>query len=233
MKEKSALIFYAIAGILYFVSTIIDNNALALCSKPFMSLSVLVFYIRESKLKVNYWFVIALLLLLCSGILNLFEDQVALKKIILINLFVYCILLSFMIIKLLEKRIKKINNFNLLFIFLTCIFLATLLYLCLFLIFSATSKLYLYIIVYSCILTFLGLLSTFLVLTNNKRANIFLVVASFCFIICDLFYVIYYYYYDFFFIRYVSILAHIFSFYFLVNYFILYDKKDTLSEIDF
>lgn len=233
MKYKSpAFIVYVISGLLFFLSAILNNEFIALFSKPIISSSILFYYWQESRSKINLWYALILTLLFFSGILNLFDDGIVLKYVILTNLVVYCILLGFIVKSLFEKTLKMVDNVNLSFIIIMFLFLASLLYLCLFQIFDKTSELYLYIIVYSCVLTTLGLLNTVLFIINNKSSNVYLMIATFCYIICDSFYVIYYYYYNFIFFRYFSILANIISFYFLVNYFLLSNQKEEVFEID-
>jgi glucose uptake protein GlcU len=222
---KPPLLLYMISGFLFFLSTIINNEYLTLVSKPVISTSIFFHYFHESRGKVNFWFSLVLFLLFVSGIFNLFEDEFALQYVILINLVVYCILLGFVIRSLFEINLKSLDNVNLTYIILMLLFLSCLLYVCLFLVFDSTSVLYLYIIVYGSILLILGFLNTVLYDFKNSKEVVSLMMATFCFIICDLFYVIYYYYYDFIFFRYISVLCNIISFYFLVNYFLLRDEN--------
>lgn len=223
---KPPLLLYMISGFLFFLSIIINNEYLTLVSKPVMSTSFFFYYIQESHKKANFWFASILFLLFVSGIFNLFEDEFVLKYVILINLLVYCILLGFVIRSLLEINLKLLTNTSLTYIILMLFFLSCLLYVCLFLVFDSKSTLYLYITVYGSVLLILGFLNTVLYVLKNSREIVFLMIATFCFIICDLFYVIYYYYYDFIFFRYISILCNIVSFYFLVNYFLSRDENE-------
>jgi hypothetical protein len=223
---KPPLLLYVISGFLFFLSIIIDNEYLTLVSKPVISTSIFFYYLQESRGKVNFWFSAVLILLFVSGIFNLFEDELTLQYVILINLVVYCILLGFVIRSLFEIKLKLLDNVSLTYITLMLFFLSCLLYVCLFLVFDSTSVLYLYLIVYGSILLILGFLNTVLYALKNSKEIVSLMMATFCFIICDLFYVIYYYYYDFIFFRYVSVLCNIVSFYFLVNYFLLRDENE-------
>ena len=226
MKEiKTPLLLYMISGFLFLLSIIIDNEYLTLVSKPVVSTSIFYYYLHESREKVNFWFSTVLLLLFVSGIFNLFEDEFVLQYVILINLLVYCILLGFVIRSLFEIKLKSLDNTSLTYIILMLFFLSCLLYVCLFLVFDSRSTLYLYITVYGSILLILGFLNTVLYVLKNSKEIVCLMIATFCFIICDLFYVIYYYYYDFIFFRYISVLCNIVSFYFLVNYFLLRNEN--------
>ena len=226
MKEiKPPLLLYMISGFLFFLSIIINNEFLTLVSKPVISTSMFFHYFHESRGKVNFWFSVVLLLLFVSGVFNLFEDEFALQYVILINLVVYCILLGFVIRSLFEIKLKSLDNVNLTYIILMLLFLSCLFYISLFLVFDSTSSLYIYFMVYGSVLLILGFLNTVLYVLKNDKKNVSLMMAIFCFIICDLFYVIYYYYYDFIFFRYISVLCNIVSFYFLVNYFLLKNEN--------
>ncbi|MFM9987551.1 hypothetical protein [Flavobacterium sp.] len=227
---KPPILLYMISGFLFFLSIVIDNEYLTLLSKPIVSTSIFFYYLQESHKKVNFWFSAVLLLLFVSGIFNLFEDEFALQYVILINLIVYCILLGFVIRSLFEINIKMLDNVSLTYIILMLLFLSCLLYMCLFLVFDSSSVLYLYIIVYSLVLLILGLSNTVLYVLKNNEENVSLMMATFCFIICDLFYVIYYYYYDFVFFRYISVLCNIISFHFLVKYFLLRNKSTGFNK---
>lgn len=232
MKASTpSLLLYIVSGFLFFLSTIIDNEYLTLIAKPIISTSIFFYYWQESHGKVNFWFSSIIILLFTSGIFNLFEDEFALQYVILINFVAYCILLGFIIRSLFELRIKSIDNYNLAYIIFMLLFLSSLLYVCLFLVFDSTSDLYLFIIVYTIILLIIGVLNALLYSFKSTRENIFLMMTTFCFIICDLFYAIYYYYYDFVFFRYVSILCNIVSFYFLVNYFLLKKENSENDEV--
>jgi hypothetical protein len=221
MKDiKPALILYIISGFLFFLSTIIENEQLSLITKPMISTSMLFYYWQSCKGKINFWFTTILILFFISGVLNLFDDAFVLKYVIITNLISYTILLSFIVRSLLELKLKLLDNINLTYIVLMFLFLCCLLYVCLFLIFDSNSELYQLIILYGFVLLIIGISNTILCSLDYNKANIYLMVTTFCYIICDLFYSLYYYYYDFIFFRYVSILCNILSFYFLVNYFL-------------
>ena len=225
----AALIVYLVSGFLFFLSAVVESEQLALISKPIVSTSMLFYYWHESKGRINFWFTAILVLFFISGVFNLFDDEFALKYVILINLFSYAILLSFIVRSLLELKLKSIDNINLTYIILMFLFLCTLLYVCLFLVFDTSFQSYGLIIVYGFVLFVIGISNTILYTINFNRSNVYLMITTFCYIICDLFYAMYYYYLDFIFFRYVSILCNILSFYFLVNYFL---KRNEMSTID-
>jgi len=221
MKASTpALILYIISGFLFFLSIVIDYEDLTLMVKPIIATSMLFYYWQESYGKANIWFLIVLFCLFVSGVLNLFEDVQTLLYVITFNLIAYSIILIFSIKALLQLNLKFFDKVNLTYIVLMFLFLSCLLYVGVFIVFDSSTDMHCIISVYGVVLVLMGILNMTLYTLNHNKANVYLLMATFSFIICDLFYIIYYYYYDFVFFRYVSVLCNIISFYFLVNYFL-------------
>ena len=220
-----ALILYLSSSILYLLSVIFNYSDLILLFKPIIASSMLFYYLQECKGKVNFWYTLVLILLFISGILNTFEDEFVLIYIITVNFFIYGILLTNTILSLFKLKIKLINKINVSYVIITSFFLMTLAYVSIFVVFNPTSDIYYFIVLYSLVLLFLGIFNTIKYMANYSKANVYLMISTFCFIICDLFYALYYYYYDFIFFRYVSILCNVINFYFLVNYFLAKRNK--------
>lgn len=227
MKASSpALVLYVVSSIFYLLSIIFDYSDLILLFKPIIASSMLFYYLQECKGKVDYWFVLILILLFVSGILNTFEDDKVLVYIIVVNFFVYGILLTKTILSLFKLKIKLFDKVNVSYVIITSFFLMTLAYVSTFVIFNPSSDLYYFIVLNSLVLLLLGLFNTIKFMAYYSKANIYLMISTFCFIICDLFYALYYYYYDFIFFRYISILCNVINFYFLVNYFLEQKNKE-------
>lgn len=229
MKASSpALILYIFSSTLYLLSIIFEYSDLILLFKPIIASSMLFYYLQECKGKINLWYTLVLILLFISGILNTFEDELVLIYIIIVNFFVYGILLINTILSLFKLRIKLLDKINVSYVIITSIFLMTLAYVSIFVVFNPTSDIYYFIVLYSLVLLFLGIFNTIKFISNYSKANVYLMISTFCFIICDLFYALYYYYYDFIFFRYISILCNVINFYFLVNYFL--EKRTKQSQ---
>jgi hypothetical protein len=182
--------------------------------------SILFYYWQESDGKINFWPTLVIIMFFFSGVLNLFDDDYVLKYVIIVNFFSYSIILSFIIRSLLEFKFKYLDNINLIYIILTFLFLCSLLYVSLFLVFDTNHQLYGMISVYAFELLLMGVLNSIACTVNFNKCNKYLMITIICYIMCDLFYIIYYYYYDFVLFRYFSILSNIISFYFLVNFFL-------------
>lgn len=217
---SSALMLYIVSGLLFFVSTMVGNEYLVFLSKPVIASSMLFYYWQNKKGKIDLWFSLILVLLFFSGILNLFEDEQALLYVILVNLVAYSIILGYVIQRLFSLNFRVIDTINMSFILLTILLMGCVLYLSLFLVFDKDSELYIFITIYSIVLVSLVIASTTLTVLKDNQANVNLMITVFCFLACDLFYVIYYYYYDFILFRYLSVICNIISFYFLVQFFL-------------
>ena len=188
---------------------------------------MLFYYLQECKGKVSFWYTLILILLFISGILNTIEDELVLVYVIIVNFFVYGILLTNTILSIFKLKIKLLDGVNVSYVIITSFFLMTLAYVSMFVVFNPTSDIYYFIVLYSITLLFLGIFNTIKFIANYSKANVYLMISTFCFIICDLFYALYYYYYDFIFFRYISILCNVINFYFLVSYFLEKPNKQS------
>ncbi len=219
---------YIISGLIYIISALLRWDYIVFVSKPIIASSIMFYYWQEAK-NINYWYFLFLFLYFWSGILNLFEDDQTLLYVLLLNMSAYTILLSLVVKKMFGINFKDIDNINLLYIILTIIFLATLVYVCLVLVFNKESGLYFYLVAYAIILTSLAIGGTILYTLKHSNAIVYLLLATFCYLICDLFYIVYYYYYNLFFFRLLSILSSVVSYYFVVTYF-LKESNDATVE---
>lgn len=219
-----ALALYVIAGIIFFISSMAGNEYLVFISKPVVPTAIMFYYWQESDGKVNPWHILVLLFFFVSGILNLFEDVQALLYILILNAFGYGILISHIIKSLFEVKIRFTDKVNLAYIFLMVLFLSCLMYVLLFMIFDASYELYVPMVVYGCILSSLVVLNSILYNLKHTKADVYLMLTSFCYLMADLFYVVYYYYFDFILFRCLTLMANIVSYYFLVRFFLITNK---------
>lgn len=229
INKQPALILYFVAGFLFLLSAIINSENLSIIARPIVSSSMFFFYLQEKKGDINYWHLTVILALFVSGIFNLFDDSAALVYVLSFNMIAYLILLGLILKKLFEIKFKLLDKINLMYLILMSLFLLCILYVCIFLVFDSTFNLYQLIVAYGFLLFLVGVSNTALFVFNQDRENVCLMSAIFCFILCDSFYAIYYYYYDFIFFRFISILSNIFSFYFLVHYFIYSSNKGKIN----
>lgn len=223
-----ALLLYIISGLTFAISSLMGYENMVFVSKPMIASSIIFHYLYEVKNKVNYWHLLFLFLYFLSGVLNLFEDSQTLVYVLVLNMLCYSILFGLVVKKMFDINYRNIDNINLLYIILTIVFLGTLVYVCLGLIFTRENEMYAYFVLYALILTCLTISTTILYTLKHSNAIVYLLVAAFCYLICDLFYIIYYYYYNFIFFRLLSIVSSVISYYFVVNYFL---KSNETSEV--
>ena len=219
-----ALALYVIAGIIFFISSMAGNEYLVFISKPVVPTAIMFYYWQESDGKVNPWHILVLLFFFVSGILNLFEDVQALLYILILNAFGYGILISHIIKSLFEVKIRFTDKVNLAYIFLMVLFLSCLMYVLLFMIFDTSYELYVPMVMYGCILSSLVVLNSILYNLKHTKADVYLMLTSFCYLMADLFYVVYYYYFDFILFRCLTLMVNIVSYYFLVRFFLITNK---------
>jgi hypothetical protein len=235
MKINSpAIILYLVSSLLYLLAIYFDSEEFILFFKPMIASSMLFYYWQHSYKNINIGFVVILVLLFASGIFNTFDDEFALTYVLILNILAYSILLSFTFKKMIKVDIMLVDKYNLTYIIISFFLMFILFYVAIVVVFDTSEELYYLITLYSFILLLLGAFTTVKVIVEYSKSNVYLMIATFCFILCDLFYILYYYYLDFLFFRYISIISNIVSFYFLVNYFLEYNKKKIEeSSIDF
>lgn len=227
---KPAIVVYIVASISYLIAAAFHNEELAIISKPIVSSSMIFYFFQEKEEKTNYWYILILFLLFFGGVLNLFDDSQAFTYVLYLNILAYITLLGIIVKDLFEIKFKKIDHYNLGYILLMMLFLFSIFYGSVVLVFDEKNSLYNVLVSYGFILMLVGILMTVLFVNNNSLKNIYLMLSVFCFIICDSFYAIYYYYYSFLFLRFISILSNSFSYYFLVQSFVTESKKENNQD---
>lgn len=161
-----------------------------------------------------------LLLYFLSGSLNLFEDKDTLKYVLFLNMSVYSILLVLIFKKMIELKSKKLQKLNLVIVVLLALFIINLGYFSLFFVFTKEFLLFNYLMVYVSLLSSLVICSTILFLMSRTDCNSYLMLATYCYLICDLFYALHNYSFRFTVFRFLSILGSVMSYYFIINYFL-------------
>ncbi|WP_428225743.1 hypothetical protein [Flavobacterium sp.] len=182
--------------------------------------AVMFYYWQESGRKFSWFYLFLLFLYFISGMLNLFEDVEVLQYVMLVNMGIYFLLLLLVLLNIRRLKVQFLDRFNLFYVLLSAVFVGTLAYLSVFWVFNESFKLYSYIISYAIVLGVLGIGVSILYVYQPEKANVYLMYTVFCYLICDIFYIIYYYAYDFIFFRLLSILGSVVSYYCLVNFFL-------------
>jgi hypothetical protein len=220
---KSHIFLYFLFGILYFIAIVMDWLFVTYITKPLFIGAIFFYYIEESKIPATYYNCTIIGLLFISGMINLIEGYSYFIYVLFLNFLAYCLLLYQLTKELMKKKQTAIQKENLLYIFLTLIFLVCALYISSFIVFDKSFELYKVIIVYGFVVASVVFCSTLLYLSAASQKNTYLMLYALDIIICELFYGIYHYYYQLLFIRLASVFCYILSFYLLGKYFV----KDT------
>lgn len=230
-KITPAILLFIISGLVYIISSLMGYNNIVLISKPIFISSVIFHYWIEAKSRVNIFYLLVLLLYFLSGSLNLFEDKDTLKYVLLLNMSVYSILLALVLKKMIDLKNRKLQKFNIVIIILLALFIVNLGYFSLFFVFTKEFLLFNYLMVYVLLLSGLVVCSTILYLLSRTNSSSYLMLATYCYLICDLFYALHNYSFSLTIFRFLSILGSVMSYYFIINYFLRStDDKNLLDK---
>jgi len=126
---------------------------------------------------------------------------------------------------LLRLKNPKISSYAILIICLVIVFLLSLLYVGLSLVFNTTDANYGLLLVYGITLVVLGIETVTYYVLKNDQAGFFLLLAIFCLVVSDLFYVLYNHYARFNVFVDINVFCQVISFYFIIKYFIYRRKQ--------
>lgn len=224
-KKNPSVILYAIAGILYFLSVLIDSEYLTLLAKPILIPSMLVFYYLESKGKINNMFLLSLISFFVGDMLYLIN----LDEYFTLGLFVFLVpyfVISFFLIQDIFKLIKrkKINKLNLSFLII--------LFFLIYLVISILSVLetnsdveFVYFFVFGIELVLMGILVALIFINENSKVNFFIVLSVSLFIISDISFILNKNLFPLLIFKLVNVSSQTFSYYFYTRYFVERQKS--------
>ncbi|MGX7666160.1 hypothetical protein [Flavobacterium pedocola] len=228
-KLTPALVLYCVASFIFIFSIVFEMGTLSMLFKPMIVPAIYFYYWQQSNGKVSVIFSVILLMFYCGDMMILIQLDNLFVPLMIMNLIAYVLLFKFLIEDLIALRENRIHSSNLFSIIIFTLFLLSLLYVGLKLIFDTSSENYSLITIYGLTLFLLGLQTVFLYILNNSKSNIFLAITVLCFIMSDLFYVLYNYYYDLSIFTYINVVCQVASFYFLVNYIL---SRKAISQND-
>ncbi|MEW5675781.1 hypothetical protein ABGT15_05670 [Flavobacterium enshiense] len=228
-KLYPALVLYSFASFLFIISVVFDLETLSMLFKPMIAPAIYFYYWQKSNGKVSVIFSLILFLFYCGDMMILIQYENLFVPLMLMNLVAYLLLFKFLVEDLMLLRENRIHSSNIFSIIIFTLFLLSLLYMGLKLIFDASSENYGLITFYGITLFLLGLQTTFLYIMNNSSSNVFLAITTLCFIMSDLFYVLYNYYLNLDIFIFINVSCQVISFYFLVNYIL---NRGTISKLN-
>lgn len=224
-KIKPSIFLFGLAGIMYFISVLLNNEYLALLTKPVIIPSIFVYYYIESKGKLNTYFVISLIAFFLGDMLYLIniDDYYILG--LFIYLAPYLIILFFLtqdIFNFLKKN--KINKSDLSFIIIL-FFLVYLLISILNVLETHSNVEFIYFLLFGIELVFMGVFATLLYVNENSKINFYLIICVSLFIVSDLFFILNKNLFPLLIFKLGNVAAQIISYYFYTRYFVEKQKK--------
>lgn len=221
MSNKSSLILYFAASLVYMLAVVLNNNELMLVSKPVIAPAIFFFYFQEKKGDFNWMYALIITLFFTGDMIVLIEIPDAFVAVVSIFLGAYVLYLKGVIDDLVAFRLKFLTKTNL-FTFLICSFF--LIYLLIssldILIASKTENLGL-LVLYGIVLVLVGIVSSLNYILRPSRYTTFMILTTLCFVISDVFYVLKNDFVDIPVFNYLNNLTQLLSYYFLTRYFIL------------
>lgn len=225
VKKNPSIILFCIAGILYFISVLINNEYLALLTKPVIIPSIFVYYYIESKGRLNNLFVLSLVTFFIGDMLYLIniDDYYVLGLFVFLTPYLIVLFFLFKDIVNFLKR-NKINKSDLSFIIIL-FFLIYLMISILNVLDTSSNVEFIYFLLFGIELVFMGVFATLLYVNENSKVNFYLIIGVSLFIVSDIFFILNKNLFPLIIFKLANILSQIISYYFYTRYFIERQKQ--------
>lgn len=192
-----------------------------LVSKPIIAPAILFYYVQENRKKTSWSYIIIVSFFFIGDMLVLLEIENALFVIVSIFLIAYILFLKDISDDLLRSRLKIIHKKNLL-VLLICIFLLIyLLVTVLDLMIESHMKNLVLFLFYGIVLVLIGGISSFNYVLKQTRFTFFMLIASLCFVISDVFFILKSHFQEVEIFNLFNNLPQVLSYYYLTKYYIL------------
>lgn len=220
IKKSPSLLLFCIAGFFYLIATILENESLALLTKPVIIPAIVAFYVAEKKGKVNFWYLLSFFLFFIGDMLYLIDIEGYYLLGLVIYLLPYLIVLIFIFKDfVLFFKNKKIGKTDLSFLIIS-IFLIYLL-VSIMNVLNPSSKIeFVYFLIFGIELVLMGILASLLYVHNANRVNIFLMITVSLFILSDMFFILNKNVHNLFVFKLTNIVTQIVSYFFYAKYLI-------------
>lgn len=231
-KSTPALILYFAASLVYVLSIVLEwDSVVTFLFKPMIAPAVYFYYWQESKGKVRLIPSLVLLLFYIGDMMILIEYENLLVSLMILNLAAYIFLGYYLTKDLLKINSPKMSSYSILIICLIIVFLLSLLYLGLSIVFRSSDSNYGLLIVYGVTLVLLGIEAVTYYILKNDEASFFILLTIFSLVISDLFYVLYNHYAQFNVFVNINVFCQVLSLYFVIKYFLYRSHPNTLENL--
>nr|WP_294939157.1 hypothetical protein [uncultured Flavobacterium sp.] len=229
-KNRPALLLYFAASMVYVMSVVFHwDTVITFLFKPMITPAIYFYYWQSTKGKVGIMPSLIIWLFYIGDMMILIEYEDILVPLITLNLAAYLIWGFYVTKDLLHIRNPHISGFTILIICLVILFLLSLLYGALTLVFSAADSNYGLLVVYGVTLVLLAVEAVTYYSLKNNSSSFYLLVGIFSLVICDLFYVLYNYYAPLEVFININVSCQAISFYFIVKFFITRNEDANLE----
>lgn len=230
-KSTPALILYFAASLVYVLSIVLElDTVVTFLFKPMIAPAIFFYYWQESKGKILLIPSLVLLLFYIGDMMILIEYENLLVSLMILNLIAYMFLGSYLTKDLLKINNPKISSYTFLIICLIIVFLLSLLYLGLSIVFRSTDSNYELLIIYGVTLVLLGIEAVTYYILKNDEASFFILLTIFSLVISDLFYVLYNHYAQFNVFVNINVFCQVLSLYFVIKYFLYRSHQNTFEN---
>ncbi|KGO90756.1 lysoplasmalogenase family protein [Flavobacterium suncheonense] len=221
MKIKPPLLLYFVACLFYMVSVCVGNGEMMLLSKPVIIPSMLFYYIQETKQRINWNYIVIIFLCFIGDMLTLLDIEGAHLVIISVFLIAYCFYLKSITDDLLLNQLKITYKKNFLVLLICFFFLIYLLITILDLLVESQAENLLLLLFYGIVLVLIGGVSSFNYILKQTRFTFFMLIATLCFVISDVFYILRAHFEEVEVFSLFNNLPQVLSYYYLTKYYIL------------
>lgn len=222
MKTKEiALRLYVLSCILAVLATIIDNELLILLVKPAVIPSILYYYLASKKHPVNWVFISVLLLNFVGDTMVLLGMEGETETIMIPYFISYLLLLGFAIQDV--RKIRLVRQGILVSVLLFC-FLMYVLYELVQMFIDTNAELVAPVTVYGVVLGVFGCITAYCYYARSAAFTFYMVMFALTSIVSDVFYMMFNFLFHIGFLNYIEFGSQLFSYYFLVKYFVLRKK---------
>lgn len=217
MKPSSPAFFvYLFASFFAVIGIVIKNDLLVLLMKPIIVPSIFFYYIQIKKRKIDWLFLIALLLSFIADMIILFELEDGDIPIALLNMGMYLVFLYFSIKEMPYRRLSVFNFPSFLLIVIGFLIVS---FIILDMMTGLDSFMHSLFLIYGIILS---LLASIIVFNHMKFLNIktfYALIMCMCFVTSDVFFAIYNFYLKMEVFTIFNVSAQFASYYYMVKYF--------------
>lgn len=224
-KNKPSIILFSLAGFLYLVSALVENEYLALLTKPIIIPAIFVYYFIESRGKINNLFVFSLFSFFVGDMLYLVNIKDYYFVGLITYLTPYIVVLYFLfqdIVNLLKR--KSVKKLDMSFLIIIC-FLIYLMISLINVLDTESNEEFVYFLLFGIELVLMGVFATLLYVNENSRVNFFLIISVSLFIISDIFFILNKNLFPLLIFKIGNVSSQIISYYFYTRYFIEKQKQ--------